>query len=445
MDHTAVRQDVAGDGSRRAGLSKRTLVLGGLLAAAVAAFFLTGRLRADLAERMWLDQLAVRRADQLQEQQLHQRQLRTDLRAQLRALAQEPEDFEVLLKAASLHGQLQQYPEALFVLSEAQRLKPREVEVFRARAQVYLSTGAYDRCLEVVEAGLKIKPDDMELSLLRLDVDTALGAARQAQPRMARLLKAYPQEPRVHLMAALLGRQVADAKTALAHLKEAERLDPRNDKIYGVRSVLEWELGRREDALRTIHKAIDLNPRDAAYLLHLGDMERLESGGAPAGLRRAEEIYRRALELDPANDQIKFGIAMCRVKLGDPLGEQMLKELVRLNPTLPSPQLELGNLYMKQGRREEGAALLARYQQGMRENDELKGLSLRTSMRPDDVDAFVEMAEYHVRTGFPQKAIVPLRRALRMRKTDQEIRKLLVQALVAADRAPEVRGILAKP
>jgi tetratricopeptide (TPR) repeat protein len=340
--------------------SPRVLLLVGVLGIAIAAYFLTAGMRAKLAERAWFDKLAVIRAQQIQDQERDRRKLRADLRDALKALGKNPEDFQALLKAASVYGQLQQYPHALFLLREAARLQPRSLEVFRAKSQVYFSIGAYDRAMEVTAQGLKLAPDDLELSLTRLDVEAALGQAGQARVEVKRLLAAHPKEARAHMMAALLARQVADAKGATAELKEAQRLDPRNDRICGVLAVMQWELGQRKEALENVHRALEINPKDSGYYLQLADMTRLDSGSNPEGLREAVRVYRRVLELDPQAEQAKFGIAQCLIAMKDPDGQKILEEVVRNNPGLAAPLLELGNLYQKLGRREEAQGVSGR-------------------------------------------------------------------------------------
>src|SRR5207247_1067897 len=139
----------------------------------------------------WAQRLDVEWAQQQQREVLEQRRLRADLRTALRRLGQEPEDFDALLNAASAAGQLRQYDDAFFFLSEAQRLRPRDPQVYSAKGQAYLASGRYDRCLDAVDTGLRLAPDDLELNLLRLDVDAVLGWAQEAQPRSERLLARY--------------------------------------------------------------------------------------------------------------------------------------------------------------------------------------------------------------------------------------------------------------
>jgi len=276
-----------------------------------------------------------------------------------------------------------------------------------------------------------------------VDVDAVLGWGADARPRIERLLRLYTNEPRVHLMEALLARQSTDATSAEQHLRAAIRLAPENDRAHAILSGLEWELGRRQEALAEIRTAIRLNPRVADYFDHLGEIQRAPQ--TPEGWRAAEQSYRRALDLDPVNQQAKFGLAVCRLRLGDPDGQMMLEALLRQDPYLSAPLLELGNLCTRQGRRREGADLLARYQAGIKENDTAKGLNLRMAMQPKNPEAYIEFGELQMRTGFSQKAIVVLRRALRLAPGNPRARRDLAEALADAGREGEIREILARP
>ncbi len=396
-------------------------------------------------------------ARQQQEQELDRRRLRAELRTALRRLAQEPEEFETVMQAASRYAQLREYENALFLLGEGERLRPDSPEVFRAKGEAYLSSGQYDRCVEALERGLRLAPDDMELNLLRVDIDAILGWVSDSRPRMKRLLQQYgDREARVHIMAALLARQVADPKESEARLRDALRLDPKNDKVYALLSGLEWELGHREPALDLIRKAIALNPRHADYYVHLGEIlgrgvERTPRADAKEErarlmeLAETEQVYRTALDLNPASHQAKHGYAICRVSRGDPEGQRMLEELLKLNPFLPAPMRELADLFRRQGRHQEAAALDTRYARSIEESNALKGLSLRMAMQPGNASTYLEMGQLHLRTGYPQKAIVVLRRALRLNPRLGEARRALAEAAAAAGRAPEIEAFLAKP
>lgn len=412
-----------------------------LLLAVVAAYFATAGYRARVADVQWRTRQSVIWAEQQQEDALARRRLRADLRAQLRRLADEPEDSRALLGAASLYGQLSQYDDELFLLGEAERLRPGDPEVFRAKGQAYLGSGQYDRCLEAADRGLAIAPDDLELNLIRINVDTVLGWVSDSHGRMRHLLELYgSREPRVHVMAALVARQVADAKGSLAHLRQALKLDSSNDKVYAILSGLEWELGHKSEAMTSIRRSLELNAGAADSWIHLAEMQ--QADGGVDGWRQAEQSYRKALDLSPANRQAKYGVALCRLRLGDPEGQSMLEHLVREFPHLPAPLLELAKIYNKQGRRREAAALLTRYDHGMQENDRLKGLSLRMAMKPNDVDTYLEMGRLHMETGYPEKAIVVLRRALRLDPSRRATRQALVEALAQAGRAGEIAEIL---
>jgi tetratricopeptide (TPR) repeat protein len=349
------------------------------------------------------------------------------------------------MEAAQRYGQLRIYPRALFLLGEAERLRPKDPAVWRAKGEVYLATGEYDRCIEVLERGQELKPDDLELRLMRVDIDAILGWSMDSRVRIRELLALYPNEPRVHLMAALLARQIADAKGAQEHLRTALRLDPKNDRVYGLLSGLEWEVGQRKEALEHIQKALELNSHSLDYLLHLAEIQRFGAApGAPAW-KAAEQTYRRALLVNPSSVQARFGVALCRLRQGREDAVELLEQIVRQHPFSPAPLLELGNIYNRMGRREEGAKLLARYNEGIRENDELKGLSLRMAMQAENPASYIDMGAMFVRTGQPQKAVVVLRRAVRMKPSSARARELLVTALRQAGRDPEIPGILARP
>ncbi len=432
---------------RRSFPGLRPLLLVATLIAAIAAYALSGEMRARMGERVWLHRLDVGWAEELQKEALERRKLRADLRTELRKLVQDPEAVEPTLRAAACYGQLGEYDDALFLLREAERLSPQDPQVYRAQFEVYISQGKYDRCIEVVERGLEVAPDDLELNLQRVDLDAILGWAQEARPRITRLLSRHgDKEARVHLMAALLAKQIADARSSEQHLQEALRLDPKNHRIYALLSGLDSELGRKDASSKHIRLALELNPKNADYWIHLAELQRLGAGSPEQRFKEAEKSYRRALELSPTMVAARHGMAVCMIEQGQgPEGQAILEQILKSNPYLPLPLLDLGNLYVRQGRRQEGQELLNRYQEGMEQNSELKGRSLRAAMLPKDASAFSSMGELHLRTGAPEKAIVFFRRALRLNPKDNAVRQSLAQSLVLADRGPEIPEVTARP
>lgn len=428
---------------RRNRLRLAVLLLG--LVVALGALAATTPQRRAMWDSVWRQRLEVEWGRQQQEDALRNRALRAELRGNLRRLIANPEDVEALLGAASGWGQLREYDDALFLLEEVLRLSPREVRAHRARGEVFLAAGKYDRCIEALDAGLRVAPDDMELNLLRVNVDTILGRLSAAQRRLRPLLEKFPKESRVHLMAGLVARQTADAKGAEEHLRQALALHPDADRVHALMSGLAWELGRREEAMSHIQRAIQLNPGVADYLLHLGEMQRAAAATHPAAWLEAERTYRRALELNPGSTQAQFGLAVCTLQRNPAEGQTMLEQLLKVAPHNSGALLELGRLYSRQGRREEGAALLARYQEGVKENDQLKGLNLRMAMQPDNAEAQRDYGELHLRIGLPQKAAFFLREAVRLNPRDEQARASLHTALIASGREQELDAILANP
>jgi len=81
-----------------------------------------------------------------------------------------------------------------------------------------------------------------------------------------------------------------------------------------------------------------------------------EQGNAP----RAEDLYRRALAVDPNLQQALFNLAILRVAAGSlPEAEQLYRRVIALNPANAGAHLNLGFLLRQLGRADDGDAEIA--------------------------------------------------------------------------------------
>ena len=418
--------------------SPRLAILVTLLIVCGAAYFATAPFRSRLNSRIAEHRQQQQVAAQIRAASLEGRQIRADLRDALRGLAADPFDFDRLLRAASLYGQLRQYDDALFMLDEARRIRPRAVEVYRAYGQIYLAQGFYDRAQEKLEEGLRFHPDDVELNLTLTHISVVVAWWKEALPRVRRLFARWgDREPRIHLMAALLARTSTETAKMEQHLRRAAELDAKNDKVWALLSGADWEVGRPEPARQHILRALQLNPSEPAYWLQLGQI--LRASRVPAQVRQAEEVYRRVLQMAPDSEQARLGIAKCRLELGDEAeAQRLLEEHQRARPGNPSVLLELGKLYARQGREKEARPLLDAYRRAGQLNTRKKNLSFRMVMLPKDPTAYLEMGRFELEAGSPHRAVLILRRGLKYAPQEKRLKQALREALIQGGRAYDV-------
>jgi stress-induced-phosphoprotein 1 len=113
-----------------------------------------------------------------------------------------------------------------------------------------------------------------------------------------------------------------DHETAIKHFSEAIGLDPSNHVLYSNRSAAHAARGNYQAALDDAEKTVALKPdwpkgygRKGAALQFLGRLE------------QAEGAYKKGLELDPANEQLKGGLEQCQAAMEEESAAQQ-----RFNP-----------------------------------------------------------------------------------------------------------------
>ena len=120
---------------------------------------------------------------------------------------------------------------------------------------------------------------------------------KQSAKALARVQEQAGKLPNNDAVYGLLGGlQVAnlDLAGAEASLQKAVQLNPANVDVIILLAKVEMARGEGDQALATAYKSIDTNPRNVTTYFFAGTMEELR--GKP---QRAEDAYRRALQVDP--------------------------------------------------------------------------------------------------------------------------------------------------
>jgi tetratricopeptide (TPR) repeat protein len=117
---------------------------------------------------------------------------------------------------------------------------------------------------------------------------------KEALERVQAQVTKMPNDDAVYVL--LGGLQVANNDLAAAEtsLQKAAQLNPSNLDAIILLSKVEMARGEGDQALATAYKSIDSNPRNVTAYFFAGTMEELR--GKP---KRAEDVYRKALQVDP--------------------------------------------------------------------------------------------------------------------------------------------------
>jgi tetratricopeptide (TPR) repeat protein len=221
---------------------------------------------------------------------------------------------------------------------------------FQGQVDTYRDAKQFDKAVEVSHKAVEANPKDRELKLMLAGELTDLGKGEEGLA-MAKGLIANTGEDRTVWLA--LGqmyvrmRRWKDAEDAFG--KASPLTTKQEDRIYLL--FLKGELAERqkhfEPAEQFFRQALDLDPANAMTLNYLGYML------ADKGLRLPEalKLIRKAVELEPMNGAYLDSLGWVYFKMGQyELAEENLRQAVARDQTDPTVHDHLGDLYEKTGR-----------------------------------------------------------------------------------------------
>lgn len=221
--------------------------------------------------------------------------------------------------------------------------------------------GAIEALSPVVDDAVEDVEAQLHLGLSLLYVSRH-GAAQRA---IDRALSVHPSDARLHeaLGVIYLARYTAraytetqreDGEAAIASLKKAIELDPGRVNPHYNLGVLYSYRDDIEPAQQAFEAALAIDSMFSAAHKRLGMIHRQR------GFRqKAVDTLEKAVHLTPDDSEALFalGLAYRDVRNYEPAVE-CLERASELNPLSPKIRLNLANMYMRVGRREEGRALM---------------------------------------------------------------------------------------
>jgi len=156
----------------------------------------------------------------------------------------------------------------------------------------------------------------------------------EAEKALRRALDVAPQ-PSAHVLLGTVLREKGEAGRAVQHFEEALRLQPDSEEAVFQLGLCHLEKNRLKRALECFQEALEKNPKRLEYQEAVRLLERrslyllpqVDGPGAEAyrnaeesvargSLRRAHELYRRALQAEPGNSTIRISYALLSASLG---------------------------------------------------------------------------------------------------------------------------------
>lgn len=242
---------------------------------------------------------------------------------------------------------------AALAQKEAKDLTP---EAWMLLGNQYFAEGAYDASFIAYKQAVKKDPNNpralyglgrvqLKLGLLNPAVENlkrAIALDAKYLPAYLALAKAYLELAGESEDPALKKLQLAKAKSVLA---DAKRIAPEDPAVYNLEGVIEEAFGNHERAIAAFKKAVELDPKNAQVRYNLA-LAYLAKGKLDEAVAALEEAVRAAPE-EPYY-RARLG-ALLAVKGELDRAEAVLTEAVRLDPKNSLAWDYLGQVRLKKG------------------------------------------------------------------------------------------------
>jgi tetratricopeptide (TPR) repeat protein len=221
---------------------------------------------------------------------------------------------------------------------------------YQGQVDAYRSAKQFDKAIEVSRKAVEANPKNRELKLMLAGELTDLDKADEGLSMAKGLLNNSAEDRVVWIAIGQIDVRLRRWKDAEDALNKAEPLTTKKeDRTYLL--FLRGELAERqkhyEPAEQLFRQALDLDPANAMTLNYLGYML------ADKGMRMPEalKMIRKAVDLEPGNGAYLDSLGWVYFKMGEyELAEDNLRQAVERDQADPTVHEHMGDLYEKTGR-----------------------------------------------------------------------------------------------
>lgn len=239
-------------------------------------------------------------------------------------LVQAPKDADaLLLKGELLFSLVRDRAAAEKYFVQAAESKPKFMAAHAAVVALRLRSGNVEGARAQVQRMREVAPAHAHTVLADAQLSFIDGKDAEARTLVQSLLRSYPDHEDALALSGAIEARLGSLAQASANLGKALALNPELDTARVKLAEVEVRLGQHARALKTLEPLIKGDSPRVEALAAAGNAS-LRLGNSAA----AEEFFRRAAGLDPANVRLKTAAVMARMSIGDPL--QALVELESL-------------------------------------------------------------------------------------------------------------------
>ena len=345
------------------------------------------------------------------------------------SIAQRPtaQDRATLLKVYSTPQNTPQHDVAISILKKQLETNPTHARTHYLLGTIYGDKGDTELAVASFKACLEINPDFHPARETLLQVYQKVGRSQQAVDLLEETLKQMPSSNEYNTIGVMYYRtgDINQAITAFRKSLEMNPYDPtpRNNlyQIYRERGIKALNVKAYQKAALYFGEALQFKPEDALLYRLMGD-----AYARDGDLKNAITQYRKAVEFDPADLEIKQNLAGYLSNYGVELtGTQRWEEAIaayqealQLIPTLNIAYANLVDVLWKRANTHRKSGHI----------DKAIDAYLELIQVDADADAHSLLGELYLKKGAYPQAIDAFRSAFSANPNDWQSRKNLVAA-----------------
>lgn len=242
--------------------------------------------------------------------------------------------------------------------------------------EVYSAMGDLDKAASTVSVLREMKPTDEAILYTSYRVYSDL-----ANESLLSLSIVAPSSARMHqAMAHELAKQGNNA-AAIENFRAALKIDP---NLPGLHSELAEMLNvssvpaEKEEAEVEYKKALEVNPFDEQAERRLGDIATRKND-----LQEAEKRFTRALQLRPDDSEADIGLARVLMAMNEPQkAEPLLEQAIQLDPTSAVAHFRLSTVYRQTGRTADAKHEIEEYEKYKAMKEKLRDIYQAMRLEP---------------------------------------------------------------
>jgi tetratricopeptide (TPR) repeat protein len=319
-------------------------------------------------------------------------------------------------------------------LADALAAAGRAKEAAHARGLYYQEIRQPHRAVAAFQRETALDPDGIEAPLALVAAAMDLNQKEQAEQVARRALERHPDHPRLldrHTKLLLMNDQAAAAAEACRRwlARHPDAAEP-----YHILARMEREGLRFAEAARLSQEAIARDPQRAEYYLEAARAH-IALGG-PANLRRAAELLRQGIDLNPRDAESHLRLGEALEGLGDREGARRhyLRSMDR-DRSARYGVFALSQLCPRLGKADRAGFYAAIVRSLQERESTAQSLWRRIFAATNDADAHARLARLLLEAGDLRQARHHLARAVELRPSD----RALAQQLRVVERILELR------